>query len=320
MSIRSLGYVGFGAPDPKAWLRYGTDIIGLMPARAVPGEDWGMPMDPGSGPASGGSGIGLDGSVYLKMDDWQWRLAIHPHETSVGLLYLGLEVKDQLALDALSESLKRLGIGCRAGSAEECTARAVTGMLITEDPLGHQVELFFGPTIDKHYVSPLGMQFKTGDLGLGHLNLLAGPLAEAQTFYRDVLAFDLTDYMVFGPMGSVHFYRCNQRHHSIGLMQMGEVSGIQHMMLEVTEIDMLLQCHERVLDAGITITSTLGRHVNDNTLSFYMRSPFGFEVEIGFDGLLVNEDWVANQFVGGDLWGHRGLDPATMEANLAEAK
>jgi 3,4-dihydroxy-9,10-secoandrosta-1,3,5(10)-triene-9,17-dione 4,5-dioxygenase len=208
----------------------------------------------------------------------------------------------------------------RLGSADEARNRAVTGLAITQDPLGHQVELFFGPTIDKNYESALGMQFKTGELGLGHLNLLAGPLQAAQDFYRGVLGFELTDYMNFGPMGSVHFYRCNGRHHSVGLMQMGEVSGVQHMMLEVTEVDMMLQCYERVQAAGINVTSTLGRHINDNTLSFYVSSPFGFEVEIGFDALIVGDDWVASQFVGGDLWGHKGLDPETMDANLASLK
>jgi hypothetical protein len=38
MDIRSLGYVGIGAPDPRVWLEYATDIIGLMPARACAGE------------------------------------------------------------------------------------------------------------------------------------------------------------------------------------------------------------------------------------------------------------------------------------------
>ena len=104
-----------------------------------------------------------------------------------------------------------------------------------------------------------------------------------------------------------------EQHHA----HIGQAIGVHHLMLEVTDIDMVLQCHERVQDAGITITSTLGRHANDRMLSFYMRSPFGFEVEIGYDGCLVDESWSANQFVEGDLWGHRGLDPETIAKNLA---
>ena len=96
MNIRGLGYVGFGAPDPSQWLKFGTEIVGAMPARALPGEAWGMPMDPTSGPASKGSGVGPDGSVYLKIDHRQWRIAIHPSESNAGVLYLGLEVASAL--------------------------------------------------------------------------------------------------------------------------------------------------------------------------------------------------------------------------------
>jgi 3,4-dihydroxy-9,10-secoandrosta-1,3,5(10)-triene-9,17-dione 4,5-dioxygenase len=64
--------------------------------------------------------------------------------------------------------------------------------------------------------------------------------------------------------------------------------------------------------AGIQITSTLGRHTNDRMLSFYMSSPFGFEVEIGCEGLLVDDSWLPNEFCEGDVWGHKGLDPETI--------
>ena len=60
-------------------------------------------------------------------------------------------------------------------------------------------------------------------------------------------------------------------------------------MLEVESHDMVCQCLERVQDAGITVTSTLGRHVNDNMCSFYVLAPGGIAVEYGYDGLLV--DW-----------------------------
>jgi hypothetical protein len=31
MEIKSLGYIGFGATDPQEWLKFGTEIIGMMP-------------------------------------------------------------------------------------------------------------------------------------------------------------------------------------------------------------------------------------------------------------------------------------------------
>ena len=36
MEIKSLGYIGFGAKNPLEWLKFGTEILGMMPARAVP--------------------------------------------------------------------------------------------------------------------------------------------------------------------------------------------------------------------------------------------------------------------------------------------
>lgn len=319
MPVRSLGYIGFNAPDPAVWLDYATNIIGLMPARACAGEDWGIPMIPGSGPASAGSGKAEDGAVYLKIDDWQWRIAVHPHETDRGIRYIGLEVDNLIDLEAVVASLNEAGHEARLGTADEANVRSVTGIAFAQDPCGNPIELFYGPVIDRKFVSPLGMEFLAGPFGLGHVNLLAARYLEAaQDFYTRILGFELTDYILFGGGNVANFYRCNARHHSVGLLKVANAIGVHHLMLEVTNIDNLLQCHERVVDAGIQITSTLGRHANDGMLSFYMKSPFGFEVEIGFDGTLVNESWSANQFVEGDLWGHRGLDPESIAKNLAE--
>jgi 3,4-dihydroxy-9,10-secoandrosta-1,3,5(10)-triene-9,17-dione 4,5-dioxygenase len=277
-----------------------------------------MPAVPGSGPKCAGSGTGEDGSVYLKIDDWQWRIAVHQDDINRGIKYLGFEVEDGIALDATVQRLKALGIDVAMGSPAQAQARGVCGIAITRDPSGNTVELIHGPVLDRKFESPLGMQFKTGQFGLGHVNLLAAALEETQAFYRDVLGFKLTDFIRFGEADSANFYRCNARHHSLGITRVGDINGIHHLMLEVDTVDMVLQCLERVQDAGITITSTMGRHINDNMLSFYMSSPFGFDVEIGCDGLLIEGDWTAHEFVEGDLWGHRGLDPETIAENLAK--
>ena len=41
-------------------------------------------------------------------------------------------------------------------------------------------------------------------------------------------------------------------------------------------------------------------------VSFYSRSPSGFDVEFGFGGLLVDEmDWTVTQITKPSFWGHR---------------
>lgn len=320
MEIKALGYVGYGAPDPKAWLKYGTDIIGAMPARAIPGESWGIPMDPTSGPASAGKGVGPDGSVYLKFDDRQWRVAIHPSKDNAGIMYIGLEVGGVVELENAVAELIAKGCHAKMGTAEQAYQRAVSGIAYTKDPAGNVIELFYGAVEDFKFKSPQGMQFKMGGWGLGHLNLLVADLQANKDFYIKILGFNLTDYIVFGPDMSANFYHCNGRHHSIGLTRVGPFNGIHHMMLEVQTVDDVLRCYERANDAKIKITSTLGRHINDNMLSFYMASPFGFEVEIGFDGVDVSNNWIPRQFVEGDIWGHRGLTAENIQESAEKIK
>jgi len=53
------------------------------------------------------------------------------------------------------------------------------------------------------------------------------------------------------------------------------------------------------------MSATLGRHVNDKMLSFYMRTPSGFDVEFGCEGLEVDDrEWVARESTAVSLWGH----------------
>jgi 3,4-dihydroxy-9,10-secoandrosta-1,3,5(10)-triene-9,17-dione 4,5-dioxygenase len=85
-------------------------------------------------------------------------------------------------------------------------------------------------------------------------------------------------------------------------------------MLQVAGIDQVGQCLERAEAAGIPITSTLGRHANDRMLSFYMRSPLGFDVEVGCEAIRVGEDWTPREFVEGDIWGHKGLTAEAIQA------
>jgi 3,4-dihydroxy-9,10-secoandrosta-1,3,5(10)-triene-9,17-dione 4,5-dioxygenase len=315
MKIRGLGYIGVGATDPVACLRYGTEILGLMPARAVAGESWGTPAVPGSGPASGGSGIAADGSIYLKLDDWQWRIAVHPDGGRTGLLYMGFELDSELALEQAVAELRDAGHSAEMGARAKALGRSVTGIAYTRDPAGNDIELFYGPTLDRKFQSPLGMRFDTGDMGLGHVNLLVDRLKDCKDFYIRVLGFRLTDYIEFGPDMSANFYHCNPRHHTVGLTRVGPFNGTHHLMLQVIDVDQVGQCLERAEAAGAVITSTLGRHANDRMLSFYMRSPLGIEIEIGCEAIRVGDDWTPRAFVEGDIWGHKGLTAEAIQSS-----
>ena len=63
----------------------------------------------------------------------------------------------------------------------------------------------------------------------------------------------------------------------------------------------------------------LGKHTNDHMVSFYSRSPSGFDVEFGYDGLLVDEaTWTVTQITEAQLLGSPpagGIAPASDSAD-----
>jgi 2,3-dihydroxybiphenyl 1,2-dioxygenase len=310
LRLAGLGYVGIQAPDPVGWRDFATEICGLTPACRIPGaRQRGIPV-----PSPEALGQAADDSVYLKMDRRQWRLAIHPSETP-GLAYLGFELRSARDFDRAVEMISKRGVTVREGLASELEARSVERLAILEDPAGHRLELFQAPIIDDDFASPHDIEFLTGELGMGHVVLFVPEIEPALAFYRDVLDFERSDYMTFGPGGQgIHFLRCTPRHHSVALLQVGPPSGLQHLMLEATTLDGVGKALDRALAAGIEISSDLGRHRNDKTVSFYMKGPSGFDIEIGWDGLIVGADWVEHEFAGGgDDWGHHGLTAESLK-------
>ena len=315
MKIKSLGYVGIGTTRPEAWRDFAIEVLGMMPARAIPGEGWGEQGQ--ARPDTGRpDGVADDGSVYLKMDERQWRVAVHPCESDGELMYFGLELDGHLELAAAVAELRADGIEVREGSADDAYARAVTGIAYCQDPSGNALELYYGPTTDYNFASPVpGLCFVAGALGVGHFNLFVNNQEECFDFYTRLLGFKLSDYIRYGPDAALQLLRCNPRHHSIAMIDMGAGNVLQHMLVEMAGIDDVGQALDRAKRYGLKVVSTLGRHRNDGMLSFYMRGPGGFDVEVGCDGKLLDENWSPNEFCEGDVWGHDGLIEAVVEAS-----
>lgn len=64
--------------------------------------------------------------------------------------------------------------------------------------------------------------------------------------------------------------------------------------------------YDRCLDAGVTITNTLGMHPNDRMFSFYARTPSAFDIEFGWGGRKIDDaTWEIRQYDRLSVWGHR---------------
>jgi 3,4-dihydroxy-9,10-secoandrosta-1,3,5(10)-triene-9,17-dione 4,5-dioxygenase len=75
--------------------------------------------------------------------------------------------------------------------------------------------------------------------------------------------------------------------------------------VEVATLDDVGRAMERCGKRGAPIAATLGRHANDLMVSFYVKTPGGFDIEYGFDGLVVDEAiWVSRETTAISFWGH----------------
>jgi 3,4-dihydroxy-9,10-secoandrosta-1,3,5(10)-triene-9,17-dione 4,5-dioxygenase len=296
--ISSLGYLRIESADPGAWREFGLKILG---------------MTEGRGPE--------EGAVYLRVDEFPARLVIVPG-SSERLLASGWEVRDTQALAAVGRALADAGVPYKAATEAELSARRVGSMLRTEDPAGHTLEVFCGAALDNRpSVSAYGTRFVTGDLGLGHVVLPVPPASPAAfDFYTEVLGFRLRDSMrmpaeFFGgkpgdPPVWFRFLGCNARHHSLALAPVPADPGIVHLMIETASLDDVGRALDRCTRRGAKVAGSLGRHANDLMVSFYVRTPGGFDIEYGTDGRLVDDaSWISRESTAVSLWGHSFAPP-----------
>jgi biphenyl-2,3-diol 1,2-dioxygenase len=205
------------------------------------------------------------------------------------------------------------GIEVTVGDRDFIAERGVLGLISCQDPDGLAVEIFYGPTLrtERPFTSPAGVPgFVTGAQGLGHVVISTKDIARSRHFYQDLLGFRLSDTirMRMGPQASfdMEFFHCNSRHHTLALIPLPLPKRLHHVMLQVPTLDAVGFALERAEAAQAAITATLGRHTNDRMVSFYTRTPAGFEVEFGFGAIEVDDgNWRVTRHDKPSSWGHK---------------
>lgn len=292
MEIRGLGYIGLRAVALASWRTFAEELLGFMPAAQVPG------------------GGGAE-TLYYRLDDRSWRVAIHEAE-SPGLAYLGWELPDRDALAAAADHLARCDVPVEKPGEE--LDRGVSELLRFVDPYGHTHELFYGtPTnLDSGFVSPAGVSGFLTENGIGHVLFVVPDAQEAEDYYTRVLDMRTTDRMDMGAGKRTIFLRARRRHHAIALTDVLPEPGFNHVMFETLRLEDVGRAWDRVQAAGTPIVMSLGQHANDPMISFYVESPSACAVELGHAGMLIDEaSWVVREVGPNELWGHRG---PTMDA------
>lgn len=273
-----LGYVGLHAQEPDRWAAFAASLF----AAACH-----------SGP---------DGAVCVRLDEALARLHILPGRDGA-LAFVGWQCADGHVLAGIVQGLRNAGHAVAEADEQLCRSRGVGTLYQLCDPSGHAVELFCDPVVHAD-----GWRDGRPAARLGHVVLGVPDLGAAQGFYEGGLGLRLSDRIAFmrgdRPLDLAFLRAADGRHHSLALACVA--SGVNHVMIEVENADALGLCLDRCRAGGIAIRREIGRHSNDRMLSFYARSPNGVDIEIGCEGIHVDEaSWTVVQYRSTSLWGHQ---------------
>ncbi|MBV8468404.1 MAG: VOC family protein [Burkholderiaceae bacterium] len=254
--------------------------------------------------------------LTCRMDDHACRIAIKQLDgEDEDLLTLGLELTSTRALGEVLRRLQSQHIEVKELKGGETTEMGVDRAWRFTGPKGMQIELFVSPPVQAAHLQMKASGFVTGELGFGHMAIVTRRPQSMLQFWQSVFDMRLSDEVherISGLPLEFSFLRFNKRHHSIAF---GSTAGlklnpfrtrIQHLEVQVASLEDLRQAYERCCELGFSITMEVGQHANDRAVSFYVKTPSGFDLECGWNPIAVDEaTWTPKVWDRISSWGHR---------------
>jgi 3,4-dihydroxy-9,10-secoandrosta-1,3,5(10)-triene-9,17-dione 4,5-dioxygenase len=286
MPLHSLGYLRLETTDLDSWKIFAEDFLGLMPVSQNENE------------------------LRYRIDRYPARLTV-THGSENKMSAMGFEVYNSHDLEDLLSKVEAAGIKVSVGTESEAADRKVTGFAGFDDPAGNRVELFYGPILDHRPVvlPEVTGGFVTGDMGMGHV-IVTGENGQALfDFYNGVLGFVERNTMRGQGGGTTWFLGCNPRHHTLGIASAPGPGRLLHFMFEAATLDDVGKAIDRADKYEVPIMNTLGKHTNDEMISFYVWSPERYAVEFGLGGLRIETPEPTYEITAGAYWGHKFSPP-----------
>jgi 2,3-dihydroxybiphenyl 1,2-dioxygenase len=283
VQVTELGYMGVGVKDLDAWKTFAGDIIGMELADEGERE-----------------------RCYLRLDYWHHRMVLHTNGSD-DLEYLGFRVAGPDEFGEMQRQLSEAGVKYRVGSSDEASERRVLEVMKLNDPGGNPVEIFHGPEVE--FVKPfhpgrrMHGRFKTGAGGIGHCIVRQDDIDAARRFYMALGMRGGVEYKikvgdrVVAPV----FMHCNDRDHTVAFGVGPQKRRINHLMVEVENLDDVGLTYDIVRKNKVPVTITPGKHSNDHMYSFYMRNPSGWVIEYGWGGRPATYQ---SEYYVQDIYGH----------------
>lgn len=285
-----LGYIVIESQRFSEWRRFGKDAIGMHLDELSPGV------------------------VRFRLDDHQARFIVvrGPAEDVVAI---GWELDDHESFDQIVGRVTNHGVPTVAGTEDDAAIRGVERLIRFPGPNRLAQEIFTRAHLTEE---PLAMTnrggFVTGTAGMGHVAITSTKPHQMRGYYNTVFDARLTDYIdetISGAKLKIRFLRVNERHHSIAIANVRTLpinpirTRVQHLNIEVASLDDMTRAYQRVKQLGFGMALSVGQHTNDKELSFYAQTPSGFEWEVGWNPLTVDEKtWEPSTHRGISIWGH----------------
>ncbi len=290
---------------------FGRVRMGYLLAESVRLDEWAM---------FAGEGLGLHvdipwrGVVACRIDAHQRRLIVR-EGAAEDVIAIGWQLDDDAALNLALARLAARGIGVQEGSPDEATLRGVKRFWFFAGPKKLRTELFTNAVLSDLPLRMKASGFVTGSAGMGHVAVTTRQPEVMQAFFKNVFDARLSDEIedkIDGLNLDFAFLRLNERHHSFATASTRGVrlnplrTQIHHMNLQCASLDDVTEAFLRCRAMGYPIANTIGQHPNDRELSFYVQTPSGFEIELGWTPIVVDErTWQTTTYQCISLWGHR---------------
>ncbi|MEU6845612.1 VOC family protein [Streptomyces sp. NPDC046716] len=284
-----LGYIVIETNHFADWQRFGTDAIGMHH-----------------------DALASD-LMRFRLDDQECRFLLRkgPAEDVVAL---GWHIDDHTSFEQIEARIRAHGVPVTQGSDEEAALRGVERLLRFPGPKGIAQEIYTNALRAAEPLRMLASGFVTGDSGMGHVALTSTKPTRIRGYFNTVFDARLTDYIdetISGVKLKIRFLRVNERHHSIavaatrGLPVDPVRTRVQHLNIQAATLDDVAQSYQRVHELGFDMALSVGQHTNDKELSYYARTPSGFEWEVGWNPIVIDESiWEPTIHQGISIWGH----------------
>jgi len=268
-------------------------------------------------------------ALRFRLDDHQCRFLVQ-RGTAEDVTALGWQVDDHRTFDEILTRVTRHGVPVANGTIEEAELRGVERLVRFPGPNGLTQEIFTRPGLGDTALSmAVRGGFVTGEAGIGHVAVTSTKPHQVRGYYDSVFDARLTDYIdetIGGLKFKIRFLRVNQRHHSIAIAAVNRLpinpirTRVQHVNIQVADLDDMTASYQRVNELGFQMALAVGQHTNDRELSYYAMTPSGFEWEVGWNPIVIDEmTWEPTTYQGISLWGHT-REGQTIVEKLAQFK